>query len=626
MKSTERIRFAIESEPSFEFLRELELRKFLSSDSCVDDIIKLYAHKLTKVEGKKNATLTIVQDLTWELLTALWNRDYLLPKQQLFDRLRTSGDVRPKTTANSREIYTPTAKDLELKNALDTVLSLRSQLTASSSELADAKAFIRRISIDRCDMGSQAEIFVPDRSQHNLEHVLIEAVIDADAHSAILTRAIRESGERVSDLGTNKNPDGLEGDLFRISETTETATRKRSESGNGVVVERRGVETYQPEGTEELNARGIESVSVHRSGSSNARLSLLYHRGSLESPKQVTDKELELMRQREVEDELRINELMSELIEKDEIIQKVLEMVRNMSSRSRLSSAVPSGRMSAPILFEEMSASVSAFLEEKSMEITELRLQNETFRRMMDQRQSENEFLSKKMEVMNTVEVRKSIITATSMTTDQGSQISQRGPSSYRANLTDNPSQTMEYTVLLTTRPCPITMIESDGFSSSETEDRLIQSLEEERQKSKLAIEETKRVKFCLNELEKQLAALQFQLRRSGVRQDHIQSALMKSGLTTLMRASRAAVFERLYQDALDRVSRMEKIRQEVLEMQSKHLLRRFSPDAGDRPAYEHLHPSNIRVQILGGGFLAENHSELRGSRVKRPFGQENSS
>ena len=100
--------------------------------------------------------------------------------------------------------------------------------------------------------------------------------------------------------------------------------------------------------------------------------------------------------------------------------------------------------------------------------------------------------------------------------------------------------------------------------------------LKQERQRSTAAIEETKKAKVCLGELERQLASLQHQLRRSGVKQEHIHAALTNSGLVRLMKVNRVGVFERLYHDAVERMIKMDKIRVKVHEIEEKNFVRKM--------------------------------------------------
>ncbi len=97
-----------------------------------------------------------------------------------------------------------------------------------------------------------------------------------------------------------------------------------------------------------------------------------------------------------------------------------------------------------------------------------------------------------------------------------------------------------------------------------------------EREKTKKAMEETQMARSCLNELERQLATLQQLLRNSGVKEEQINSAMNKSGLTKLLESSRVGVFERLYRDAVERMVKMNKIRQLVHEIESKELERKL--------------------------------------------------
>jgi hypothetical protein len=88
-------------------------------------------------------------------------------------------------------------------------------------------------------------------------------------------------------------------------------------------------------------------------------------------------------------------------------------------------------------------------------------------------------------------------------------------------------------------------------------------------------MEETHKARVCLSELERQLEAMKMQLRNSGVKHKDIEEAMEKAGLASLLVSARIGVFERLYQDALDRMARMERIREQVKQIQRKEYLKR---------------------------------------------------
>jgi hypothetical protein len=133
---------------------------------------------------------------------------------------------------------------------------------------------------------------------------------------------------------------------------------------------------------------------------------------------------------------------------------------------------------------------------------------------------------------------------------------------------------------------------EGDWYRLVDGNNRMI---EDERTKASLAIEETRKVKICLGELERQIAALQHQLRQAGVEQHHIESALTRSGLVHLVQSNRVGVFERLYQDALDRMVKMDKIRERFRDIQRAEYMR-LMKDGGSRniPPQEYVPPEHM--------------------------------
>jgi hypothetical protein len=611
MNRTERIQFTLKSQHSFEFLRELELRKLITEGSDLEDVVKLFSYKLAHTQQNENVTLTIIQDLLWAILTALWDNDYLISKQDILVKLNRI-PAKSLVDSNSNEIETPTVKDNELKNAFETIISLRGRIKELEQERNTHERIHTRNEQELCDVGAQADRsdLRPGQTVQTLDIISFDSPSDKEETSSashmdleklktsfVLSGASNQKKEAREPEEPMKVAQGQmplykdESDGHRLDSADETRAETRGSNFE------REVEDALTEGM----ARKDDDDSSSR------RLALLRERGSINLSNQHTIKEVELMIQREIEDEYRINEFLSEIVEKDELIEKMLTTLRNLTNKPRGSTSAPTNRLVAPLVMKEMESSVSDFLEEKTLEILELRAQNDALKVMVSSLESDNKLLSKRIEIMGTLEVQKTSF-LTRETHDESSQISQRSQSCHDENLIDSPTQTDGLTVVLTTRRGPDVLIENSSRSSSSEEAlRLSKSLEEEKEKTRKATEETKRVKFCLNELERQLAALQFQLRRSGVKQEYIQTALQKSGLTSLMRASRAAVFERLYQDALDRVSRMEKIRQEVHEMQSKYYMRRFTPVSGDRPTHNHPQATNnLRIHILGGGFLAD--------------------
>jgi hypothetical protein len=154
----------------------------------------------------------------------------------------------------------------------------------------------------------------------------------------------------------------------------------------------------------------------------------------------------------------------------------------------------------------------------------------------------------------------------------QDESISARIPSSDRKESFDTPCQTLDVVASLT---CTL----ERGVHIPPVAERvdLLAMLEEERGCAEAAMRETEKTKISLGQLEKKLVMLQLQLKRSGVKEAHIKSALTRSGLTGFMRENRAGVFERLYKDAFDRVIRMQRIREKIHQAQWREFNARVS-------------------------------------------------
>jgi regulator of extracellular matrix RemA (YlzA/DUF370 family) len=289
--------------------------------------------------------------------------------------------------------------------------------------------------------------------------------------------------------------------------------------------------------------------------------------------------------QRESEDELRVDELLGELVEKDEIISIVSNELMRVSKILEETGTSPR-RSTAP----NTQRGAAIEIAEKDTVISSLHLENETLRMLASDLESHTTRIILELEHMH----------ASSVTIHEENSV----PTS------ESVTQTEEVRVALTTRSGPGIVVIEHG------EEKVLLELEEEREKTRKAMEETARVKICLTELERQLATLQFQLRKSGVKQEQIHTAMLRSGLNNLMRVNRAAVFERLYQDAVDRMKRMEKIREQVKQIQARQFLKKYAVhSSGSDPEFPHTwvgRSNESRHQVLGGGFLAGLHTLQR--------------
>ena len=300
------------------------------------------------------------------------------------------------------------------------------------------------------------------------------------------------------------------------------------------------------------------------------------HRSSKNSSKSTARveammrEEVTLMKQREAEDEVRINELLRELIEKD-------EMIATLSREVDRGHIVRDPHEEVPA-----SARVAVIMDERMSELTEMRVQNEQLKVIMAALDAERNSLIERVDILQqsappavAISRRQSRAATISEMVETEPTVSSRvTPSLSGANMVDSPTQTLTILPILSVVKLSGIEVISEAVEPMGREEIEAQ-LEAEKANTANAIAETQRVKVCLSELERQLASMQFQLRKSGVKHEHIVQAMAHSGLTQFMRANRTGVFERLYQDALNRMIKMEKIREKVRIIESKEYMRK---------------------------------------------------
>jgi hypothetical protein len=546
-------------------VRELHLRRLLDKDESLGDVLKYFGYKLSMVQSNKNAIMTIMNDLLWELMSVMWDKDYLVSKWRLHSD-ETLMDA--KESKSAKDLW----KDKQLGESLSRIREMEAQLSQLEMFRERAAALMHtQVQADETWKLESEVFFVPS------ECVVIDAV--NDGHEEALQSLSVSYESRIRELENEKDALQAIVEKAKLVEGSMWSSQSRA-------------------GSIGLDSTVFSEAETRGTSSQDSRID------------NIQSQEQEVIKQREIANHERMDEFLAEIVEKDEIIQILSDELRAVSVgvKNARRSTAPISRRNAPIGIDvpgAVSKTGSVAFEEKRVELAEANTQNERLRMNLASLETENASLLSRVESLETQTVRNNRISSARNSGDKNDSISQRAPSSAGIDHVDSPAQTVENTVVLSTRKSAL--VEIQGCGNDSERDR---ELEAEREKTRQAIEETKTVKFCLNELERQLASLQFQLRQAGVKQEHIKSALAKSGLTNLMRASRAAVFERLYRDAMDRITRMEKIRKEVHEIQARQFIKKFASGMAtslfDGAVRDHPTTAPNRTHILGGGYLVD--------------------
>jgi hypothetical protein len=611
MNFAQRIDASIESTHSFPTLRELELRKLILEDSALVDAIKLFAFKVSHVQGNMNAVLNLANNLLWDLMTVMWDNDYLISKKRLMHILHGNLDIEPGRPSAAEELLR--MKDLELRSAADNIKSLQQQLIDMQKITLQPIGVLSCERIDVCNLLKQMGTSLTQESMSAIK-------LPEDTHTST-DSSVRESGviahasikcaaSRAESLGTH-----LESRSSQLRSHQGSSNRTASDSFT-ILEEASIVTPLTPLAEVDCFSSTLERETESATLSDAETRVATSH---LSRSDELRLEEVQLMKQRERDDEFRINELLSEIVEKDEIISVITDELKRVSARVRefgtspRRSTAPNSRRASDVdmlLGTKVSTTVANALKEREAELIEYRTQNEALRMHVADLES---YESGRFRIYD---MRRPHMV------DNLCQVTTRCLESVECDIFGTPPRPEP--CFIQTKGDILEITASEKIS--ELECALLKSIDEERKRTSDAMEETKRVKYCLNELERQLAALQFQLRRSGVKQEHIRKALAKSGLTTLMQASRSAVFERLYRDAVDRMKRMELVRQQVTEIQARQFIKKFSSGTslsvfdGAVRVHPAFRPSTVapRVHILGGGFLLGNN--VPEIQVKRGF------
>ena len=556
-------------------VRDIEVSELLDRNHEILDVVHLCAHKVSLVSGNKNATLTIIQDMMWATLSTLWDQNLLTRKHDLIRLIEESG---VSSDENSELRFQIAAKEKQLKSALEGMKHLQEQVrkqpTCSGKPITvgvwDVDAVVEPV-IMKVDRDVEAEVMCAE--ERLWEIVSHESVaIDSPDAGLDLDKLLCELQAVKTELDDSK------------ASKTEVLQRTHSMM------------------TEDTHVALMHARSMMTEDAVDARVSTADTRGAPES----SQTEFEL--NRETFEDFRVNQLLFEITVKDEIIETLSAELGHISSRR-------SSQASGHVLGCSPSL-VPAVLAERLDEISRLRSENDELRKLLKDLEQDKALLESHLSMTDSYQA---IIVAPRRSAfydelnDTG-RISVRSQSLFHPDLTDSPSQTDAIVSILSSRSFQHVVIPSIS-----TEVDLLAELETEKLKSTKALEESRRAKVCLDELERQLVSLQFQLRRAGVQQEHIHHAMKRSGLGELMRGGHAAVFERLYRDALDRMQRLEKIRKQAHEIQAQQLVKRNQSSPGfpilvqQHPVHaEALHalakPAQQRGMVrhaFGGGFMA---------------------
>jgi hypothetical protein len=552
----------------FSHLREIELAKLLETEPALTDSVCDFGYKVLVASGNRNMIMTFLEEFLWTTLIQLWDTGNLVQSPTA----KRSEPVR----GGSLEFA---MKDKQLKSAQEIIKSLRSEISrlGRMRQLERSASVVMQSTDPKLSKTFEEDADrQPDDNPVAVDTPSMEEVEESEFFVEVGTCTDPEPFFTLisTDIGSVTDPDPLVVECERLRSIiakAETDFHASTESVSGGDSEERPQlsETDDIVGesprlalirtrAEVVFEQVLPTVTVDDSaGGSSPMVST--ERSRLADLKA---RELELMKEREIADELRIEELLREIVEKDEIIKtfhEELDRVRSKSPEIVIRSD------------EETMANVhvvsSRVVEERLLEIHELRDENTRLTNLvfdMEKRFTDNK--DEGLQSMSRVHlVTENVATATDLF-DQPILVK----SEENLGDQDGGEKVAEFTM------CRVSLIVLVATGQSVHEKHLEEERDREAARAARAIEETRKVKICLGELERQIAALQHQLRQSGVKQEHIESALASSGLVYLVKSNRVGVFERLYQDALERMVKMEKIRERFKEIQQRENERRI--------------------------------------------------
>ena len=576
MESETRTNALLKMHDTFPHLKELELDRLLRTEPKLFEAAVYFAQKAVYVAGNRNATLNVMEDHLWSILGTLWDQHQLVLRK---DADRARSDFHSMLPAKaSPEMF---EGEPRLKSRLTVIETIMTTPVIVSGDR-------------RYDISLQVEDpFIPiknvkDEEQSNSE-VFLTSSIPATAR-----------------LGISSSPSCL--DIYSF---TSASFETVPESNTDYLSKIEGLELEIIKLRSELRKERVDTASTE--------ISSLYQQKNVVSRALIPESFEPIVIR---ENELRINSLLSEVIERDEVIHNLSDELERLRGGNRRSSI---RRPSIDIIDEgnprrysiDSSTNMSAVFADRIKEIEVLRKKNSDLEIEKINAENERDNLQSRLDLitqeMSLQVVKRSVFSGLSSRTafagTQDESISARIPSSVRGESFDSPCQTTD---VLTTLSCTVARVVNitplfDGD--------LLARLQEEHESAEAAMRETEKTKMSLGQLEKQLAMLKLQLKRYGVKEAHIYTAMSRSGLTGLMRANKAGVFERLYQDAFDRVMRMQRIRDQIRAIESQQFQTRVSAETNsgrdklfqlfpqEPREFSHTSESHTERHFYGGGW-----------------------
>ena len=567
--------------------REFEIDGIVKQMPKLLEAVAYYAQKAVCVAGNRNATLNVVEDHLWSILGSLWDDRLLIPRKG--SPVARTDKCDDQTSQHSELIATQN----KLNTALDLIDSLRSQIDALNATL------------------SFGTTHTPTKKSEADEIVQVSSPLVTPGRFGTLPDASGDGVDSVVGVFTMSSTERIIIDTdpeFVIEPCMGYWVIERPSESQEALVERENTAS-----TEASSAIGRRSIKRTESSDQNIAR----------------------------ENELRINSLLHEVIERDELINSLSEELNRIKGNAveaiREASADDKRNSSGKIDIGD-NDNVRDILTGRIREINELRqkvsdLESKNLRVL-----GERDLLQIQLDKMNEesstqrVVVKRSVFASTSglvsVEENKDESISARIASSVNKECFDSPCQTADFIVTLS-----CTVARHVNIPPS-LDGNLLVRLEQEHESAVCAMRETEKTKMSLGQLEKQLAILQLQLKRHGVKEAHIHTAMSRSGLTRLMKANKPGVFERLYQDAFNRIVRMQRIRDELRELQSREFCKRISSETNATqkifefiPTRPHLIPAGndsvIGRQYFGGGWgfptQALCHAKHAGGGNSRP-------
>lgn len=561
---------------SFPHLREIEITKLIENEPLLGDAVCDFGYKMLIAKDNHNMIINFLEEFLWTTLVKLWD----------------TGNLSQSPAAKKHESNTLggavelAIKEKQLKSAQDIIKSLRNeiakltrlrQIERSQSLAVDSTnpdklvPVLEQLREDITALDQPTDsIHTPEVVDDSESDFFVEMGTCTDPE-LLITKTFSDSA-----IMTESDPLLMECETLRLMVAQAQADLHAStESVSGGDSDERPLPSengdYEQESprvalirtrAEVVFEHVLPSIAIVDESVGNSSPMVSTERSRLADLK---TRELELMKEREIADELRIEELLREIVEKDEIIKTFHEEL-NRVGPVKSEQFITDSKNEETLTVHSVSGRI---VEERLLEIHELRQENTRLTNLLYGLEGKYAG-NNKLVVDEQVECDNDNMTALAFATEE-IQTDNDLMKFVESGLLHAPQDRSQFTV---SRMSAVVVTGSAGMTSHEK--RLEEERDREAARAARAIEETRKVKIGLGELERQIAALQHQLRQSGVKQEHIESALASSGLVHLVQANRVGVFERLYQDALERMVKMEKIRERFKQIQQREYERKM--------------------------------------------------